>query len=157
MKLGSRPMIRSLMIWIMAMVKGHKIGPARTLSSLSTAQVRMILRIYWTDRYQRRMLGYIRGTIGIRNRLARQFGVSIETIKKIVGIKHNQHGRRRRNRFKTISLASIQSGVKERLRKRGTPVQTLGVGRPRKEPRRSRDVPENRRLRCRQSSLVSSA
>lgn len=127
-------LLAAMTIRTITVAKGHKIGPARTLSSLSAAQVRMILRIYWTDRYQRRMLGYIRGTIGIRNRLARQFGVSIETIKKIVGIKHNQHGRRRRNRFKTISLASIQSGVKERLRKRGTLVQTLGVGRPRKEP-----------------------
>lgn len=115
------------------MTKGHKIGPARTLSSLTPAQARMILRIYWTDRYQRQALGYIRGTIGIQTRLANQFGVSNEVIKKLVAIRN----RKRRQRFKSIGLRGIQRGVKKRLRQRGMPVKAGVVGRPRKRIQRA--------------------
>lgn len=93
----------------------------------------MILRIYWTDRYQRQAIGFNRCTPGIRERMAKQFDVSVEVIKKLVGIRHNQHAQPRRRRFRTISLKSIQRHVKERLRRDGLPVQTYTRGRP---PRR---------------------
>lgn len=87
----------------------------------------MILRIYWTDRYQRRALGFTRCTLGIRERLAKQFNVSVEVIKKVVGIKH-QRGLIRRQRFNTIALHSIQSSVKKRLRERGIEVDRHANG-----------------------------
>lgn len=112
----------------MTVAKGHKIAPGRTLSSLKLEQVRMILRIYWTDRYQRRVIGLNRCTPGIRERLAKQFDVSIEVIKKVVGVKHS----RRRLRFKTISLKTIKRNVQTRLRQRGIEVPKGAPGRPRK-------------------------
>lgn len=126
----------AILMRIICVAKGHKIGPGRTLSSLTLAQVRMILRIYWTDRYQQQALGFNRCTPRLRERLARQFDVSVEVIKKIVGIRHNQNSRRRRVRFKTIKLQSIQSSVKHRLHQRGVQVAKRGVGRPRKEKAR---------------------
>lgn len=121
--------------WITAVAKGRKIARASTLSSLTLPQVRMILRIYWTDRYTRLARGK-RTTPGLRVRLARQFDVSVEVIKKLISIKHNQHGQLRRARFKTVSLPSIQRNVKRRLRQRGIPIASRPRGRPRK--RRSR-------------------
>lgn len=123
------------MTQITSVAKGRKIAPGRTLSSLSLPQVRMILRIYWTDLYQRRALGFKQPTRGIRERLARQFDVSIEVIKKVVTIRHNQHGRPRRQRFKTISLKTIQRRVKSHLHQRGIPVEKHPAGRPRKTAR----------------------
>lgn len=102
------------------MAKGCKLSG--TLSSLTLEEQRLILRIFWTDRYQRRALGFNRSTIGLLPRLAKQFDVSTEVIKKLVGIKHNQYGCRRRQRFKGIALGSIQRHVKRRLRARGIPV-----------------------------------
>lgn len=119
------------------MAKGHMIAPGHTLSSLALPQVRMILRIYWTDRYRRRKLG-LRSTTGLKPRLAREFDVSIEVIKKIVAIKHNQHGRRRRQRFKTIALKTIQRNVQKREERRDGIERTNGnrkAGRPRKKMR----------------------
>lgn len=127
-------MSATTILWNTAVAKGRKIAPGRTLSSLTTPQVRMILRIYWTDRYQRRALGFTRCTLGIRERLARQFDVSVEVIKKMIAIKHNQHGRQRRQRFKTISLRAIQRQVRKRLDQHGFPVEHRSVGRPSKSP-----------------------
>lgn len=121
------------MIWIITVAKGRKIAPGRTLSSLIIPQVRMILRIYWTDQYQCRMRGQ-RTTPGLRIRLARQFDVSVEVIKKVISIRHNQYGGSTRNRFKTIALKSIQRHVKNRLLHRGIPVERHRSGRPRKNP-----------------------
>lgn len=86
--------------------------------SLDIKEVRTILRIYWTDQYIRKAQG-LRGTAGIRKRLARQFNTSIEIIKKIVGIKHNQAGKNRRRRYPTIALQSIQRHAKHRLKREG--------------------------------------
>lgn len=122
------PLMAISMMRISTVAKGHKIGPARTLSSLTIPQIRMILRIYWTDRYQRRALGCVRGTLGIRTRLAHQFDVSIEVIKKVVAINHSQ----RQNRFKTISLKDVQRGVRKRLHQQGMPIKSGTPGRPRK-------------------------
>lgn len=113
--------------WTIAVAKGRQIAHHRTLSSLTVEQQRMILRIFWLDRYQRRALGFNRSTIGLRARLAKQFDVSPEVIKKLVGIKHNQYGYRRRVRFKSIALGSIQRHVKKRLRHRNIAV-TLSNG-----------------------------
>jgi len=88
-------------------------------SPLSLDQVRMILRIFWTDRYTRKAAGLSTTTRGLRGRLAKQFGVSEEVIKKITYIKKNQTGAKRRTRYKTIALGSLQRNVKARLRKRG--------------------------------------
>lgn len=98
----------------------------------------MILRIYWTDRYQRQAIGKST-TLGLRQRLAKQFDVSVEVIKKIISIKHNQHGQRRRRRFRTISLKSIQRSVKQRLRQRGVPIEKRPRGHPRKTARTSKE------------------
>ena len=76
----------------------------------------MILRIYWTDRYQRRAQGFVRGTPGLRQRLDKQVGVSEEVIKKTVGIKPNEYGRPRRDRFPSIALGSLKRHVQHRLR-----------------------------------------
>lgn len=111
----------SVLPGVTIMPKGRKIAPGRTLSSLTTPQVRMILRICWTDRYQRRAEGFNRCTPGIRERLARQFDVSVEVIKKVMGVRHNRQDRRR-SRFKTIALKTIQREVKERLGQRGISV-----------------------------------
>lgn len=126
-KYSDAPMMR-----ISSVAKGHKIGPARTLSSLTLPQVRMILRIYWTDRYTRRARGKLGTTLGLRIRLAQQFDVSVEVVKKVISIKHNQYGWPRRNRFKTVSLLSIQRTVKRRLQQRGIPIASRPRGRPRK-------------------------
>lgn len=120
------------MTLITTVVKGHKIAPGRTLSSLTLDQVRMILRIYWTDRYQRRALGFKRCTHGTRERLAKQFDVSVEVIKKVVSIKENQHRRQRRQRFKTVALKTIKRHVQERLRQRDIEVPKGAPGRRRK-------------------------
>ena len=113
------------------MAKGRKIAPGRTESSLTLPQVRMILRIYWTDQYVRRKQG-LRTTPGLRVRLAEQFGTSVEVIKKVISIKENQHRRHRRSRFKTIALKSIKRNVQRRLRQRDIEVPKGAPGRPRK-------------------------
>lgn len=89
----------------------------RAKGSLSLDQVRMILRIYWTDIYLREQKG-LRGTYGLRDRLATRFNTTPEIIKKIVSIKHNSRGKRRA-RYPSISLQRIQVHVKHRLRKTG--------------------------------------
>lgn len=82
----------------------------------------MVLRIYYTDRYQRQDLGISRASKGLYNRLAKQFGVHIETIKKIVLMRENQYGRPRRKRYPGIELKSIKRNVKNRKANRhGTP------------------------------------
>lgn len=86
-------------------------------SSLSLPQVRMILRIYWTDRYTRRAQGLKNATHGMQKRLAQQFRTSPDVIKKVVSIKHNQHGQPRRERYPTVNLRGIQVGVQTRLKK----------------------------------------
>ena len=73
-------------------------------TSLTIPQVRMILRIYWTDKTRRRHAGYNRTTNGMTARLAKQFGVSIEVIRKIVAQRDN----RKRKRFKSVKVEAIQ-------------------------------------------------
>lgn len=75
----------------------------------------MILRIYWTDRYMRQAQGLKNATHGMQKRLARQFATTPAIIKKIVSIKHNSPGRRRK-RYPTVKLQSIQTSIKNRLR-----------------------------------------
>jgi hypothetical protein len=89
-------------------------GEGMRRTSLKLPQVHLILRIYYTDRYQRRDLGLQRATPGLYDRLARQFGVSREVIKKIVSIRENQYGWPRRKRFPSIALKSIKRNVKNR-------------------------------------------
>lgn len=89
--------------------------PGYIRTSLTKAQVRMILRIIWVDRYQRRAKGLNRGTIGVHARIAKQFSVSIGVVKKIAGLKENQHRRKPRARFKTIAIKSIKRHVQTRL------------------------------------------
>jgi hypothetical protein len=96
-----------------------QLGPNMVRTSLTPEQVRMILRIHRTDRYTRRAQGFERGTLGLREKLAKTFGVSPEVIKKITSLKHNQHGRPRRERFPGIALKSIERNVQHRLRRLG--------------------------------------
>lgn len=118
------------MRWILSGVD----SPGMVRTKLTLEQVRMILRIYWTDQYARRKQG-LRTTPGLRVRLAEQFEVSVEVIKKVISIKHNQHGRRRRVRFKTIALKSIQRHVRKREdRRNGIDRKSRRkAGRPRSE------------------------
>lgn len=85
----------------------------------------MILRIFYTDRYQRQAKGKTMGTPGLRGRLAKQFDVSPEVIKKITGLKDNQHGQKRRVRFSGIAIKTIKRRVQNHLgvprRKPGRP------------------------------------
>lgn len=92
---------------------------ANAKGSLSLDQVRMILRIYWTDQYTRQKLGFTNGTYGIKHRLANQFGTTVEIIKKVVGIKQNAVGSRRRARYPSINLQTMKRNVKLRLTKIG--------------------------------------
>jgi hypothetical protein len=87
-------------------------GMSRT--SLTLPQVRMIYRIYWTDKYQRHAAGFTRTTRGIFERLGKTFGVSTEVIRQIAKLRDNQHGKPKRERFPTIALKSIRRNVKNR-------------------------------------------
>lgn len=94
--------------------------PGHNTSPLKPEDVRLILRIYWTDKYAREAYGFKRSTPGIRNRLAKQFGVSYEVIKKIVAMKSNEHRQvRRRRRFKTIDVWMSRRAAKANLKRIG--------------------------------------
>ncbi len=86
-------------------------GPHTTLTM---PQVYMILRIYWTDRYRRQAIGLVRSTRGLRGRLAKQFGVSEDVIKKTVEMRDNK----KRNRFKSIKVQNVKATVKHWIRER---------------------------------------
>jgi hypothetical protein len=99
------------------MPRKYTIQPGMRRTTLTHEQVRMIVLIYYTDLYQRRELGLTRCTTGLRPRLAKQFGASIETIKKIIGMPHNG-SRKRRKRFPGIALSNIQNSARKRVRQR---------------------------------------
>lgn len=86
-------------------------GCRRTI--LSPAQVRMILRIYWTDKLQRREIGK-RCSRGLLNRIAKQFGVSVHVIKKITDMTDAV----RRRRFASIRVRDIKYDVQHHLKRR---------------------------------------
>lgn len=96
----------------------RRLQPNMNRASLDLKQVRMILRIYWTDHYTRAAQGK-QATHGIRKRLARQFNTNIEIVKKIVSIKPNHPGGKRRRRYPTIALQSMQKQIKARLKREG--------------------------------------
>lgn len=93
-----------------------KLSPGMSIGQLTPKQVRMVLRIYWTDQYTRRAEGFTRGTRGLIKRLAFQSDVSADTIEKITVLTNDPA---KRTRYKTVSLTTIKRLVKLRLRTRG--------------------------------------
>lgn len=73
----------------------------------------MILKIYWTDKFQREERGF-QASKGILDRIGVRFGVSKEVVKKIIGIKPQSKYRR----FKYVDARMIKRSMKERLRRR---------------------------------------
>lgn len=78
-------------------------------SLLTDAQIDLILRICLRDRLQRRAAGFKRGTKGLPERLADRFGVSRETIRKIIA-----NRKTRGTRYRHIDFRSIKNH--ERIR-----------------------------------------
>lgn len=82
---------------------------------LTPAQVRLILRIYWTDQYTRRAQGFSKGTYGLHARLIKKFGVGRSTIERITEMVNDPD----RRRYPGIHLTQIKRLVKVQLRRRG--------------------------------------
>lgn len=81
-------------------------------TSLTIPQVQMILQIYWTDRYMRQSIGGDRSSRNLLTRIAKQFGVSVEVIKKVTALKDSAN----RERFPTIRVGDIKRRIRHRLR-----------------------------------------
>lgn len=77
----------------------------------------MILRIYWTAKYQRESQGFHRADWGIKYRLAKQYGVSIDVIKHIVRMKESLIYRR--GRFPTVNVNNIKNASRARVLQKG--------------------------------------
>src|SRR6266550_7081921 len=96
----------------------YKGKPPDRTSKLPRDQIRLILRIYWTDKLARRGVGKSRGTPGLYDRLAAEFGVSKRLIRILADLRDTE----KKNRFKEISVENIQYDVKRRLRSRGAAI-----------------------------------
>ena len=82
---------------------------------LTREQIRLILRIYWTDRLARKAAGKGCCTLGLYDRLAAEFGVSRRLIRHIADARDNVN----KDRFKDISVSHVRKDVRRRLRSRG--------------------------------------
>lgn len=79
-------------------------------TALTRDQIRDVVRIYLVDRKARHELGYVKGTRGLRKRLAKEFGVKPKLIQDIT----DRIGRRRTDRFRDINIQRESTYARQR-------------------------------------------